>query len=435
MSFESFVTSLQNELVEPSTTTVKLLFISTHFQQASGYAKVSHGIIRELAKLPWLEVVHFGIQSNPALSLNRPYPSNVKVYDARIHETKKEEGFGYSEIVSVMEAEKPNLVFLYNDIAVCTKYLNLIIPLKVSGKQSFQVWTYLDQVYECQPPVELESIQRDSDRFFVFSKEWRDILKRQGVTRPIDVLNHGFDPAVFKSSELTKSAARAKMNIPDDIFLFLNVNRNQPRKRHDLLVMAFVDLIVRHPSKSVFLMCVCDKGDKGGFPIFDIFTRELLLRGANPEQFKNRLLISARDMTFTDEEIGLFYRIADVGVTAADGEGFGLCTFEQMGLGVPQIVSDVVGHREYCKKDNSQIVPTALRIYMPVCLSGIGGDPHLVDPKVFADAMENYMFHDDIRFLHGENAKKTVAGYTWPKVTETLVKRLELFKAELSISD
>jgi hypothetical protein len=54
---------------------------------------------------------------------------------------------------------------------------------------------------------------------------------------------------------------------------------------------------------------------------------------------------------------------------------------------------------------------------------------------VFADAMENYVLHDDIRFLHGENAKKTVEGYTWPKVTETLVKRLELFKAELSVSD
>jgi glycosyltransferase involved in cell wall biosynthesis len=225
------------------------------------------------------------------------------------------------------------------------------------------------------------------------------------------------------------------MNIPEEVFLFVNLNRNQPRKRHDLMIMAYGDLIVRHPSKLIFLMCVCDKGDKGGFPIFDIFTRELHLRGVNPEHFKNRLLLSAKEMTFTDDEIQMFYTIADVGISTADGEGFGLCAFEQMGHGVPQVLSNVVGHREYCKQDNGILVDTSLRTYMPVCLSGIGGDPRLVDPKTFADGMEQYVLHDDIRFLHGENAKKTVAAYTWPKVTEMLIKRLDILRQELSVDE
>ena len=65
--FASFVKSLENEIVIPTSkgeksetpvkigpVSVKLLLVSTHFQQASGYSKVSYGLIHELAKIPWL---------------------------------------------------------------------------------------------------------------------------------------------------------------------------------------------------------------------------------------------------------------------------------------------------------------------------------------------------------------------------------------------
>ena len=436
--FASFVKSLENEIVVPTVksvntvpVSVKLLLVSTHLQQASGYSKVSYGLIRELAKIPWLSLVHYGIQASPALDLKRNYPPNVKVYDAVALEAKKDMGFGYAELGPIIESEKPHIVMLYNDITVCTNYLNKIMPLKVQKNLSFQVWTYLDQVYECQPSELLEGLQRDTDRFFVFTKEWREVLKRQGVTRPIDVLTHGFDRDLFPA-DLNRATIRKAMGIPEEVFLFLNLNRNQPRKRHDLMIMAFVNLLVRHPSKLIFLMCVCDKGDKGGFPLFEIYRRELVLRGVNPEAFSNRLLVSSREMTLSDAEIGQFYSIADVGLSTADGEGFGLCAFEQMGFGIPQVLTNVVGHREYCKPDNSQLVDTALRTYMPVCLSGQGGDPRLVDPHQFSLAMEKYVLEDDVRLLHGFNAKQTVATYTWPKVVSTLVKRLDLFRQELT---
>jgi glycosyltransferase involved in cell wall biosynthesis len=437
--FASFVKSLENEIVvpiekavKPVPISVKLLLVSTHLQQASGYSKVSYGLIRELAKIPWLSLVHYGIQASPALDLKRNYPPNVKVYDAVALEAKKDMGFGYAELGSVIESEKPHIVMLYNDITVCTNYLNKIMPLKVQKNLSFQVWTYLDQVYECQPSELLEGLQRDTDRFFVFTKEWREVLKRQGVTRPIDVLTHGFDRGLF-SADLNRATIRKAMGIPEEVFLFLNLNRNQPRKRHDLMIMAFVNLLVRHPSKLIFLMCVCDKGDKGGFPLFEIYRRELVLKGVNPEAFSNRLLVSSREMTLSDAEIGQFYSIADVGLSTADGEGFGLCAFEQMGFGIPQVLTNVVGHREYCKPDNSQLVDTTLRTYMPVCLSGQGGDPRLVDPHQFSVAMEKYVLEDDLRLLHGFNAKQTVATYTWPKVVSTFVKRLDLFRQELTV--
>lgn len=103
-------------------------------------------------------------------------------------------------------------------------------------------------------------------------------------------------------------------------------------------------------------MCICDKGEKGGWWLFEIFARELKLRGVPLERFGNRLMISSQDMVFRDEDINVFYNLADVGVSAAEGEGWGLCSFEQMGVGVPQVVPDVGGYKEFCKSDNSVLV-------------------------------------------------------------------------------
>ena len=179
-------------------------------------------------------------------------------------------------------------------------------------------------------------------------------MRDQGVTRPIDVILHGFESDVYK--QLPRADIRKHLKIPDDAFLYLNVNRNQPRKRYDIMIMAFTELVVKYPTKPIFLMCICDKGEKGGWWIFELYQRELKLRGVNVEQFAGRLLISTQDMVFKDEDINVFYNVADVGVNSADGEGWGLCNFEQMGVGVPQVVPDIGGFKEFCNTGNSVLV-------------------------------------------------------------------------------
>lgn len=434
MSFASLVAGLQTVAdatnvgigeTTPPKDSIKLFLISTHIHQTTGYAKVSYGLIKELAQIPWLQVVQYGIQGIKNLCPDRTYPSNVKVYDVLALEKKKQNGFGFEELAGVLMEEKPDLVLVYNDIGIVTQYLEAIAPVK---KQGFQTWVYLDQVYSSQPPELIEILNAKADKIFCFTRQWREILRKQGITRPIDILPHGIDPHLTKP--ILRAEARRLLKIPEETFLFLSVNRNQPRKRLDLLVMAFVELIVKHPQKPLFLMCLCDKGEKGGYPLFDIFARELQLQGGNPEHFGNRLMVSAQDMCFTDEEVNLFYNAADVGVGTADGEGFGLCAFEQMALGIPQVLSDVVGHREYCNEGNSVLVKTTARYYQPHCMTILSGESNAVLASDFAKGMEQYVLHADLHRMHGEAAKRTVAAYTWPAVTERLRRHLTIFKEE-----
>jgi glycosyltransferase involved in cell wall biosynthesis len=408
---------------------LKFLLVGTHAHQFTGYSKVTYNMVKILSKDPKIAVTHFGFQRNPNTPpAYRPYPPNVRVLDAAEMEKQSAppnvqgqlQGFGFHVLPDVIRHEKPNVVMIYNDMGVVARFLE---EIRKSGiPRTFQIWVYVDQVYNCQPQSLLDILNRDADRCFAFTKYWKQCLKSQGITRPIDIIGHGFEKEVFNT--IPRDDVRKKLGLPTDAFIITCLNRNQPRKRYDLLVMAFVELIVKYPTKPIFLMCVCDKGEKGGWWIFELFSRELRLRGIPIERFGNRLMLTNNDMTYRDEEINMFYNLADIGVSSADGEGWGLCNFEQMGVGVPQVVPDIGGFKEFCNKENSVIVKPKFRFYQPTVHSSVGGESEACDPHDLCVGIEEYLLDTEKRRKHGEEAKKTVLGFTWEKVTETLVKRL-----------
>lgn len=408
---------------------LKVLLVGTHAHQFTGYSKVTYNMTKILSKLPWCSVTHFGFQKNPQLPPNyRPYPPNIRVLDAAEMERQSAapntpglQGFGFHVLPEVIRHEKPNIVMIYNDMSVVARFLE---EIRKSGvPRNFKIWVYVDQVYNCQPQGFLDILNRDADRVFAFTKFWKQSLKDQGITRPIDIIGHGFEKDVFTT--MPRDDIRKKLGLPTEAFIISSLNRNQPRKRQDLLVMAFVELIVKYPTKPIFLMCVCDKGEKGGWWLFEIFARELKLRGVPLERFANRLMLTAQDMSFRDEDINLFYNVADIGISTADGEGWGLCNFEQMGVGVPQVVPDIGGFKEFCTKENSVLVKPKYRFYQPNAHCPVGGESEACDPHDICIAIEEYLLDSDKRKTHGKEAKKTVLEYTWEKVTEQFIKRLK----------
>jgi glycosyltransferase involved in cell wall biosynthesis len=235
-------------------------------------------------------------------------------------------------------------------------------------------------------------------------------------------MNHAINTDLIR--QIPRELARSSLGLPTDIFMFTSLNKNIPRKRLDLLIMAFVKLITRFPMKPLFLLIVADKGDKGGFQLFDIFARELKLNNASTNQFGNRLLITTANNYYTDEDINLLYNCGDVGVSCADGEGFGLCTFEQMYLGVPQIVPNINGYNEYCNDNNSLMITPKMRCYIPQAHNTVIGELELVDIEDVSKAMGQYVFDEELRKIHGKLAKETVGEYTWTKSCAVLLKRL-----------
>jgi hypothetical protein len=416
-----------------STKKLKILIVSTHINQINGYSKVIMNIIQQLGTQEWIDVVHFGSQRINGGDLGRQYPKNVKVIDASALEKQKGLGFAFSELPNVINAEKPDIVFIYNDMAIISSYIEEI--RKAIQNRFFKIWAYLDLTHVGFPQNVFDVINRDVERVFCFNKFWKNELKNNGITRPVDVMTHGVDPKVFRT--IPRELARQSLGLPRDILLFTSMNKNIPRKRLDLVIMSFVKLIVRFPTKPIFLLIVADKGDKGGFNLFEIFARELKLAGATTEAFGNRLLITSKDAAYRDEDINLLYNCGDVGISCAEAEGFGLCTFEQMSVGVPQIVPNIAAYKEYCNEDNSIMVEPKMRYYIPQAYTTVTGEAHLVDPEDVAKAMEKYVFDEDLRKLHSKLGKEKVGGgnYSWEKCCATFIKRLNTIKEEIEEDD
>lgn len=409
-----------------NTKTVKVMIVSTHINQVNGYSKVVTNIINQLAENSWIKVVHFGTQVITNGNIGRKYPNGVKTIDGSALEKNKALGYAFSELPAVILSEKPDIVFIYNDIAVVCGYIEEI--RKAIQNRFFKIWAYVDMVYEAAQQPLIDAINRDVERVFCFTKLWKDQLKSQGLTRPVDVLSHAANNSNLRS--IPREIARQSIGLPRDVFLFTSLNRNIPRKRLDLLIMSFVKLIARFPLKPIFLLIVSNSNDKGGFPLFEIFARELKLAGANTDTFGNRLLITLDNNRYTDDDVNIIYNCGDVGVSCAEGEGFGLCTFEQMSLGIPQIVPKITGHLEYCNEDNSQMVVPKHRYYIPQAYNTVTGEAHVVDPEDVSKAMERYVFDEDLRKLHGKLAKEKTNEYTWDKCCAILVKRLKALQDE-----
>lgn len=411
-------TQIEGKATAPvSTKKRKFLLVGTHAHQTTGYSKVTHHIVHELAANPNVEVYHFGFQKfMVAPPEYRPYPPSVDVYDPVIAEksgaSPQEMGFGFSQLPAYVKKVQPDVVLIYNDAGIICRFLDKLKEGLTPAEKTFKTIIYLDQVYVIQRPEFLARMEQEADAYFTFTDYWKTTLAAQGVKKPIYVMRHGFDPAQFKV--LDRAEMRKKHSIPENVFIFLNLNRNTPRKRYDIVVSAFAELVARHPTKPLALMCVCDGGETGGFAIQEIFMRELDKRKVPIQFHAHKLMISKQALTYTDEMINELYAMSDVGITAADGEGFGLCQFEAMGIGIPQVVPDIGGFKDFCLNGrNSLTVKPKWTSYLPLSASSVGGMIEIVDPHDLMLAAEEYVMDSDLRATHGAAARETVSSYKW----------------------
>jgi glycosyltransferase involved in cell wall biosynthesis len=417
---------------------VRFMLVGTHAHQTTGYSKVTYHLIQELAKYPWLELFHFGFQKFMVAPANyRVYPAGVDVYDPAAAEkatsataaaVPQEMGFGFSQLPDYVKKVKPDVIMIYNDAGVICRFLDNLESKLTPQERTYKTLIYLDQVYIIQRPELLARMDKAADAYFAFTAYWKERMEAQGIKKPIYILRHGFDPEQFKPMD--RASLRKKHGIPENLFIFLNLNRNTPRKRYDIVVSAFAELVARHPTKPLALMCVCDGGEQGWFPIQEIYLRELEKRKVPIQFHGHKVMLTKSALTYPDEIINEFYAMSDVGITAADGEGFGLCQFEAMGIGIPQVVPYIGGFRDFCKDGvNSRAVNHVHSAYLPLSASNVGGMIEVVDPKDLARAAEDYLLDSDMRESHGKAARETVCAYKWSSEVAELARVLKSFSA------
>lgn len=371
---------------------MRFVLVSTHIDQTTGYSKVSFNLLRQLSTLvPKVKIYHYGFQRHPARAGLRKYPEGVISYDAAANEDPREEGFGFNKINEYLEMVSPDVVMIYNDPLIIAKFLE---TMKHDRKTSpYKLWIYVDQVYEGIAPPLINMLCDHADRVYCFTDIWKQRLLKYAAFQDVRVLEHSVDPLVFTSMPIEgRRALRNNMNLPDDATVFLNINRNSQRKRLDLTIAGFVELLSRNPTKPYYLMLVTNGNPQAG-AYYDnqrIFFEELERRALDPQRYIPRLLFvdtSPNSNVMNDDVINQIYNIADVGINTSDGEGYGLCQLEHLYTGAPQVVTDIGSYRSFLTDDVAVFIPPSDRIYFAGAMP-LGLWANAFNVKDVADAME-----------------------------------------------
>ena len=116
----------------------------------------------------------------------------------------------------------------------------------------------------------------------------------------------------------------------------------------------------------------------------------------------------------SDRDINILYNACDIGLNTCEGEGFGLCQFEHLAIGCPQVAANIGGFKEFLNNNNSILVEPKWNYYIDNVRDGIGGMAEVSDPNDFADAIWKYYTNPDLIEKHGKTGKKEITeNYDW----------------------
>lgn len=398
-------------------TSTRVLLFATHIHSTNGYCVVGHALANELAQRKDIELTYFGFQNchkNANHIAKRTLPSNVFIYDALENENPKGMGFGFDQVTEFVTMNKPDVCIIFNDMYVVSVILD---KLKAVPNKNFKVIVYIDQVYSYQQREHVKRLNEEANMVLAFTPYWQKCIVDQGLTKPCDFLRHGFNP--YQHYPVPRKLARAFLGLKDNDFIILNLNRNQPRKRWDICMQAFAEIVSRHLTDPIKLLIAT--AVNGSWNLIDIYERELKKRGITLEEGRKHIIIIDNPQQLTDDEVNVLYNAADIGFSTADGEGFGLCSFQQAAIGVPQVAPALGGYLDFFTKESSILIEPKMSLYIDNSRDLVGSEYQLVDWKDCVDGIEAYYANRDLIAKHGSNARKNIlANYKWSDIGDKL---------------
>ena len=394
----------------------RVLLVSTHPAQTTGYSKVSLNLLKHLGRKEDLEIVQYGFQNFATVDSEerlKQIPPNVLVYDAAKAEVPFQEGFGFANFRDFVRLSKPDVIIIFNDSMIVSKFL---IELKKEPQilpEKVRIIVYLDQVYPTQRIDLLSIIAESAHHIITFTEYWKQELMKQNVKLPITTLMHGFDDETFKPLNLPKPR--------DSSMLVLNLNRNQPRKRLDIMAMAMAQVFIKRPDANVTFVIGSDARN-GAWDVPFIFQVELsrVFPPAQVQYYLGKVLTLNNGGKMTDSEVNELYNQTDVGINTCCGEGVGLNQLEHAGVGKPQIAPALGGLTDFLNAKNSILIEPKYKLWAVSAVEVMGGEQRLVDPSDVADAILKY--HDDpkLREEHGAQARRDMLNLKWSDVASEL---------------
>ena len=394
---------------------MKIFFMCTHSNQGTGYARSANKITNFLADLPGVEVVYYAFQNYQRQAIaDRFIDPRIRFIDAVKEDPSSPKGFGDRSILPHFDREKPDVLFMYNDLPVCCSILDI---LSKSIHTGYKKMAYLDLVYPWEDVIRLDALKRTLDHCFVFLRCWQKHLVGDlgWDADRVTVLPLGVDSQRFH--RIDQHVAKRVLGFQEDDFVVLNMNRNSYRKQWNVTVAAFLKFLKRQAmNPKIKLYCGCLLKTTDGYDIERTIVTESIKLGLDYIRvLENHTFFNSMALCGTDEYVNVIYNACDVGLNTCCGEGFGLTNVEHACLEKPQIVSGVPALKETLGEHAIVVEPA---LWSQVAgFEDHGGDVALFDPNDFAEALNLVYTHK----VSGRHIKKHIeATYTWDRTYDVL---------------
>ncbi len=253
---------------------------------------------------------------------------------------------------------------------------------------------------------------------------------RKVTDRRVYYIPHGVDTQLFRP--LDKRAARRELRVPEDVFVFGFVGRNESDRKDIVgLLKAFKIFRESYPdARDVYLILWTSiRPDVGRS--YDV------VRLVKRYRIDDRVLLPERqppEIHYPHEHLVKVYNCMDWLVTASSGEGFNLPVLEALACGVPVLAPRNSTHVELIEDRSEHPYPRGLTVkpkyVRPTMWTPTHQEYSFVDPHDLAEAMHlaySIGMPDRLREWCREFARR----YDWKNVIKMWFEVLEEVEASI----
>jgi glycosyltransferase involved in cell wall biosynthesis len=388
------------------------------FFAGTGFGTVSRNVIKAL--LPYFDIDQLAINSTGEFFDTKEWP--VQVSPAKL--LVPQDPYGNQMFVNALQSGKYDYVWIMNDTFVVEKVgkeLKKILNMLHESNKKVPIIVYYYPI-DCQIIPNATAMLEAADHIVAYCEfgktETLKILPH--LASKLSVITHGVDTNVFKPLDpLKRKSARAQLLKveDDDTFIWINVNRNSPRKDLPRTIAAFKEFKQQVPNSKLYLHTAIRD------TTVDLET-SLQHMGLSK---KTDVIFPANygaHKPFPAEVLNAFYNCADGFITTALGEGWGLTHLDACAIGLP-----LVAPHNTCFPEQ---LANGQRGYLYPCKENVWVDNSGYRPYGrLDDIVENMMkCYHDIKsgsvVNKTEAAKQYVNTITWDKIG---VQWVELFKS------
>ena len=372
----------------------------------SGFARATHGILDTLRDHYEVTVLGINYRGDPH---EYPYP----IYCASVGDANQMSyghQFGVDRLPWMCYFTKPDVIVFQND--------GWNIPHYIQRLARFPQWSGIPVV--AAVAVDGKNFQGswlDGVSMAVFWTQFAlDEARAGGYAGPATVIPLGVDRLEYYPVDQKAARLKHLKGYLTDAFIVGSVNRNQPRKRWDLLIKYFAEWIKSQNIKDAHLyLHTAPTGDMG------VDVEQL----TGYYGVKDRTILVEPPIWYgaSDEQLLRTYNCFDIYASTTQGEGFGLPALEAMACGIPCVLPDWAALGEWAKR-GSWLVPCTATAIGPPYVNVLGG---VVDETKFIQALHALYANKDARKNNAQAALECASQeqFTWENIGERWVETLE----------